>query len=177
MLWIVWCPHLTDFPVKAHVGTVACPTAFRKISGRTEKRTQWLWLKFLFFNPHSSFPFILPSPWIPIILNASTCRFNRPYYMKKRTFVAGKCCMFKFSKAVRTGKKKWDYKKSSKFTHVGYVQRELLSFVTVCICAAVHLAFCSLPILIGDCCNEEWQSQGADERKPHGWGEARDLHE
>lgn len=50
--------------------------------------------------------------------------------------------MFKFSKAVRTGKKKWDYKKSSKFTHVGYVQRELLSFVTVSICAAVHLAFC-----------------------------------
>lgn len=36
--------------------------------------------------------------------------------MKKRTLVDGKCCMFKFSIAVRTGSKKRDYKQPSKFT-------------------------------------------------------------
>lgn len=52
--------------------------------------------------------------------------------------------MFKFSIAVRTGNKKWDYKESSKFTHVSYIQKELLSFVAVCF---THLCSCASGLL------------------------------
>lgn len=64
--------------------------------------------------------------------------------MKKGMLVAGKRCVFKFSVAVRTGNKKWDHKQSSKFAHVSYVQRELLSFVTAC---STHLCSCASGLL------------------------------